>query len=91
MGKDSEAGEKLKIRGKENGLTGRKRQHVIRGKRTNQRTCLCLVQGKEKNDMRNAEAGRDVDTVFCLFPSKATGSSAVKRKGKEDWKSQRCA
>lgn len=28
---------------------------MIRGKRTNQRTCLCLVQGKEKNAMRNAE------------------------------------
>lgn len=36
MGKDSEADEKLR---KENGVTGRKRQDGVRGKRMNQRTC----------------------------------------------------
>ena len=42
MGKDSEAGEKLRIRGKENGVTEEEvqREHRFRGKRTNQRrTC----------------------------------------------------
>lgn len=74
MGKDSEAGEKLRIRGKENGVTGRKRQHVIRGKRTNQRTCLGLVQGKEKNALRNAERQEGMSIrYFVFFPPKKQG------------------
>lgn len=90
MGKDSESGEKLRIRGKGNGATGRNRQHRVRGKRTNQRTCAWCRERRECHE-KCREAGGDVDTVSCLFPSEETRSSAVKRKGKEDWRSQKCA
>lgn len=62
---------------------GRNRQSRVRGKKTNQN--LCLEQGK-KSAGRNTGAGGDVNTLFCLFPS-----SAVKSRGKEEWRSQRCA
>lgn len=66
MGKDSEADEKPRIRGKGNGVTGRKRQHGVRGKKRNQRRTCAWCRGRRRVKCR--EGRGDVDTVFCLFP-----------------------
>ena len=94
MGKDSEAGEKLRIRGKENGVTGRKRFRGSTGSEARGQTRGELVPGVGKGEEcheKCREAGGDVDMVFCLFPCKERRSSALKRKGKEDWRSQKRA
>lgn len=61
MGKDSEAGEKLRIKGKENGVTGMEGQHRVRGQTRE------LVSGAGKGEERVGNAEKEERTLIECF------------------------